>query len=445
MKLTEETEQKLREQVALFRYGVIADLIHLGPGSRGIYAKLREKAERDYDIPGSSRRRVAAETIRGWLSDYRSGGFDALLPKKRRDEGQARALPAEVADLLLMIKDDRRELSVKEVIECATASGEVPPEAILAPSTVHRLLSRHGLMAQPRAQAKDRRRFSFEMAGELWMSDVMHGPAVVFDGKRKRKTYLLGLLDDATRLVPHAAFAFHENASAFLPVLERGIVRRGRPKRLYVDNGAVYRSQHLQLVCARLGITLIHARPYQPQGKGKIERFFRTIRMQLLKHLTEDDLKSLDAINARLWAYIESEYHQSPHKGLGGQCPADAWAQRSENVELETRDISDLFLFEQKRKVQKDRTVSLDGTLLEVEAELVGQTVTLRFDPSGHRRAIQVFCGTKRFADAKPVDAYANCFVRRDRHNSTLDPVDPPEGLKMRDLGRRNGNEGEEQ
>lgn len=445
MKLTEETEQKLREQVALFRYGVIADLIHLGPGSRGIYAKLREKAERDYDIPGSSRRRVAAETIRGWLSDYRSGGFDALLPKKRRDEGQARALPAEVADLLLMIKDDRRELSVKEVMECATASGEIPPEVVLAPSTVHRLLSRHGLMVQPRAQAKDRRRFSFEMAGELWMSDVMHGPAVVGDAKRKRKTYLLGLLDDATRLVPHAAFAFHENASAFLPILERGIVRRGRPKRLYVDNGAVYRSQHLQLVCARLGITLIHARPYQPQGKGKIERFFRTIRMQLLKHLTEDDLKSLDAINARLWAYIESEYHQSPHKGLGGQCPADAWAQRSENVELETRDISDLFLFEQKRKVQKDRTVSLDGTLLEVEAELVGQTVTLRFDPSGHRRAIQVFCGTKRFADAKPVDAYANCFVRRDRHNSTLDPVEPPEGLKMRDLGRRNGNEGEEQ
>ncbi len=160
MRLTEEAEQKLREQVALFRYGVIADLIHLEPGTRGIYSKLREKAERDYDIPGSSRRRVAAETIRSWLGAYRDGGFDALMPKKRRDDGQARALPPAVADLLLMIKDDRRELSVKEVIECATQSGEVPPEVILAPSTVHRLLSRHGLMQQPRAQSKDRRRFS---------------------------------------------------------------------------------------------------------------------------------------------------------------------------------------------------------------------------------------------------------------------------------------------
>ena len=237
------------------------------------------------------------------------------------------------------------------------------------------------------------------------------------------------------------AFAFHENASAFLPVLEQGIVRRGRPKRLYVDNGAVYRSQHLALVCARLGITLIHARPYQPQGKGKIERLFRTIRMQLIKHLGEDDLKSLDAINARLWAFIESEYHQSPHKGLGGKCPADAWAERSERVELETRDISDLFLFENKRKVQRDRTVSLEGTLLEVEAELVGETVTLRFDPSGRKRTIQVWRGGKRFADAKPVDAYANCFVRRDRSSSKLDPVEPPEGLRMRDFERRDESE----
>ena len=442
MKLTEEAEQKLREQVALFRYGVIAELIHLEPGSRGIYTKLREKAEREYDIPGSSRRRVAAETIRSWLSAYRGGGFDALLPKKRSDSGQARALPAEVADLLLAIKDDRRELSVKEVIDCATASGEVPDGVILAASTVHRLLSRHGLMKQPRAVTKDRRRFSFEKAGELWMSDVMHGPAVLVSGaKRKKKTYLLGLLDDATRMVPHAAFAFHENTSAFLPVLEQGIMRRGRPMRLYVDNGAVYRSQHLALVCARLGITLIHARPYQPQGKGKIERFFRTIRMQLIKHLGVDDFKSLDAINARLWAFIESEYHQSPHKGIDGQCPADAWAERSDHLKLETEDIGDLFLFEQKRKVQKDRTVSLEGTLFEVDAELVGDTVTLRFDPSGRKRPVQVWRGSQRFADAQPVDAYANCFVRRDRSRSQLDSVEPPEGLRMRDFGRPDESE----
>ena len=117
--------------------------------------------------------------------------------------------------------------------------------------------------------SKDRRRFAFDKANELWMSDVMHGPSVFADGKRKRKTYLIATLDDATRVVPYAAFAMHENTAAFLPVLQTAILRRGIPKRLYVDNGSAYRSQHLALVCAKLGITLIHARPYQPQGKGR--------------------------------------------------------------------------------------------------------------------------------------------------------------------------------
>jgi transposase InsO family protein len=129
---------------------------------------------------------------------------------------------------------------------------------------VHRLLSRHNLMrhATESSPGKDRRRFAFENANELWMSDVMHGPAVFGEGRRKRKSYLIGLLDDATRVVPYAAFAFAENTAAFLPVFKQALLRRGIPKRLYVDNGALYRSTQLALVCAKLGIILIHARPY---------------------------------------------------------------------------------------------------------------------------------------------------------------------------------------
>lgn len=253
---------------------------------------LREKAERVYEIPGSRRTRVAAETIRDWLSAYRQGGFDALRPQVRRDQGRARAIPREIADLLCQIKDERPALSVGAVIEQArsVAAGD---ELHLAPATVHRLLSRHGLMdKRPKEPtSKDRRRFAFDKAGELWMSDVMHGPAVTTEGGRKRKSYLIGLLDDATRVVPYAAFALSESTAAFLPVLQQAVLRRGVPKRLYVDNGAVYRSNHLALVCAKLGITLIHTRPYQPQAKGKQERWFRTIRMQLLPTLTEADTR----------------------------------------------------------------------------------------------------------------------------------------------------------
>jgi putative transposase len=441
----EENDQtQLREQIALFRYGLIADLLHLSDGKSGLYRKLAEKAERDYEIPGTLRRRVAAETMRGWLGLYRQGGFDALYPRVRRDDGQARAIPQQVADQLLQWKEEKRELTVPLLIAKARESGTLPDGLELAPATVHRLLSRHGLMNKQPGEptGNDRRRFSFDKAGELWMSDVMHGPAVTVDGNKKRKTYLLALLDDATRLIPYAAFALSENTAAFLPVLEQAIRRRGLSKRLYVDNGAVYRSHHLSLVCAKLGVTLIHARPYLPQGKGKIERFFRTVRMQLLPVLGEADFKSLDALNRRLWSWIEGEYHQSPHKGLDGETPADRWARSSDEVKMMGAELSELFLFEQKRRVQKDRTVSLRGVIYEVDAALVGEAVTLRFDPSRPGRPIQVWHRGKHVQQAKRLDAYANCFVKRSRFNvlSVSTPPDaPPAGLRLRDLDNKGG------
>ena len=430
-------DTKHHEAVALFRYGLIADLLDVG--RRGLYKKLRDKAARDYDIPGSTRRRVATETLRGWLRDYRRGGFDALLPKVRRDNGLTRAIPREVADLLLETKDKNRALSVPLLIDEVRRTGAVPTELILAPATVHRLLAQHGLnRPQPAdSSTKDRRHFAFEKAGELWMSDVMHGPSVLLSDKKKKKAYLIAFLDDATRIVPYAAFAFSENTAAFLPVFEQAIMRRGIPKRLYVDNGAAYRSHHLAIVCAKLGVTLIHARPYQPQGKGKQERFLRTVRMQFLAALCPSALSSLDALNRAFWAWVEGEYHQAPHRGLDGECPADCWAQRSDEIRLAGSELSDLFLFEQKRKVQKDRTVSLDGVLYEVDASLVGDTVVLRYDPNAKRKPLQVWHRGKQMQIAKPVDAYANCFVRRDRHLSELGaPSVPVSAIKLAGLSQ---------
>jgi len=433
-------DDKLREQIALFRYGLIADLLHRPQGEKGLYALLREKAAKSYEIPGTHRTTVAAETIRDWLTTYRRGNFEALRPKIRRDQGQPRSIPQDVVDLLCSIKEDKPGLSVDAVI--AEARKGVPLEVALPPSTVHRQLRRHGLMEKKphEPSSKDRRRFAFDTANDLWMSDVMHGPTV-FENRRKRKTYLIGLLDDATRIVPHAAFALSENVAAFLAVFQQGVLRRGVPKRLYVDNGSAYRSNHLALVCAKLGVTLIHARPYQPQGKGKQERWFRTTRMQLLPGLGETDIKSLAALNRKLWAWIEGEYHMRPHRGLDGTTPLDRWAMSAQDVRLPEPDLEDLFLFEEKRKVQKDRTVSLRGVVFEVEASLVGETVTLRFDPDRLRRGVEVCFGGRKIQMAKPVDVYANCFVRRDHTTKALQPQDPPKspapGLRLRHLSRK--------
>jgi putative transposase len=309
---------------------------------------------------------------------------------------------------------------------------------------VHRLFARAGLMHKQSAEqsSADRRRFAFAHAGELWMSDVMHAISVGVEGRGRRKSYLIAFIDDATRVVPYCAFALTENTQAFLQVFKQALLRRGIPQRLYVDNGANYRSQHLALVCAKLGIALIHARPYQPAGKGKIERWFRTVRAQFISRLLSTDTESLETLNRKLWAWVEGEYHHAPHRGLEDQTPLDRWAMSADQVRLPDPniDLQALFLFEAKRRVQRDRTVSLNGVLYEVDAALVGQTVTLRFDPAAPpSRGVELWHEGVFVARATPLDAYANCFVRRHRPSEIIDPdspapAPPNTGLVFRDL-----------
>lgn len=436
-------DDDLRQAVALFRYGVIADLVHLEPGTPGITRRLSTKAREDYTIPGSRRTRIAVETLRHWLKRYRKDGFDALLPKPRNDRGRPRRLPDAVAELLVSIKEQHPKLPVRLVIERARQSGNVPDDVPLPLSTVHRLLSREGLMIKKTDApiGTDRRRFAFEHAGQLWMSDVMHGISVT-DGQRKRKTYLIAFIDDATRVISYAAFAFAESTAAFLPIFKQALIRRGIPHRLYVDNGANYRSRHLSLVCAKLGIALIHARPHQPQGKGKIERWFRTVRSTFLTQLTDADTQNLDALNRRLWAFVEGEYHQTPHRGLDGKTPLEQWALKGDDLNFVERslDLDDLFLFEVKRRVLKDRTVSLKGQIYEVDAVLVGETVTLRFNPTAPpSRPIDVVHEGKPAGNATLLDAYANSFVKRARPGPQLEtdraaPQPRRSPIAMRDL-----------
>lgn len=440
------TDAQYRQTLALFRYGLIAEFIQLPVGTRGLYARLRDKARADYTIPGTTRTRVSAETLRHWIKDYRRGGFDALLPKARADRGRARVLPQAVADALMSLKDEQPHLSIPQLIRAIRQSAVAPESLALPPSTVHRLLSRAGLMHKTVPDGnQDRRRFAFAHAGQLWMSDVMHGPTVAIPGRGRRKSYLIAFLDDATRVVPYCAFALSENTQAFLPVFKQALLRRGIPQRLYVDNGANYRSQHLALVCAKLGVALIHARPYQPQGKGKQERWFRTLRAQFVSRLSAADTDSLDSLNRRLWAWVEGEYHQAPHRGLDDQTPLDRWAMSAQQVRLPgpDLDLEALFLFETKRRVQRDRTVSLNGTLFEVDAILIGHTVTLRFDPGAPpARGVEVWHEQKFAGRATPLDAYANCFVRRNRPTQNIDTDTPPAaprstGLALRELSAR--------
>ena len=418
----------LNQQVALFRYGLIADVVCLEPGTKGLYAKLKEKAARDYIIPGSHRTSIAPETFRSWIKDYRKGGFDALYPKTRTDKGKSRTLSTEIEDILVEIKENDLKLSVTQVIKQARKQNQVDENQELSESIVYRLLSNRGLMGKRKREepgGKDHHRFSCAHAGELFMSDVMHGPAVFTEGRKKRKAYLIAFIDDASRVIPYAEFALGEKSRDLLPVLKQSIMRRGIPKRLFVDNGSAFRSRHLAIVCARLGITLIHSKAYHAAAKGKIERWFRTIRQQFLPTLEDHHKASLANLNQALWAYVEGEYHHNIHRTLA-ESPLDRWARCSERVRFPEPgvDLDEIFLAEDKRKVHKDRTISLHGKAYEAEAALVGETVILRYDPTTPGQPIQVWFKGTRYDDAKLVDTLANCYVKRERPDETLTAKD---------------------
>ena len=421
-----DEQTKLYERVALFRHGLIARLLpdDLTPHQR--QREINRIVADIHDIPGTLRTRVAESTLRGWLRDYRSGGFEALKPKKRIDAGHPRALPPVLVERLLQLKEQDPDRSIRAIIHQLRDDGHITHEQPVPVSTVHRLFQQHGFgggcASNAQGGGEDRRRFAYQRAGQLWMSDVMHGPAIVKDGRRKHKTYLIAFLDDATRVIPHAEFAFAENTRSFLPVFKQALLRRGIPERLYVDNGANYRSHQFAVICAKLGVALIHARPFQPQGKGKIERFFRTCRAQLMTRLTEQDQVSLEALNRRLAGWIEGEYHDTPHRGLEQQTPLERWSTNTEQLRYPdpSMDLDDLFLFEDQRTVHKDRTVSLHGRLYEVDTTLIGQRVTLRYDPSRPEAPVQVVHQGQFIEQARQVDLYANCQVKRQRRTGAL-------------------------
>ena len=405
-----QNSEKHRLDAAMFRYRVIAPLIDLAGAAR--MAEVRRLAGKAWVIPGSGRARIAEGTILHWLRNWRRGGLDALKPARRSDRGRSRRLSAEAAELLIAVRREHPELSVRDTVARARETdGFTDPVSL---SAAYRLFHAEGLMT-PERPPQDLRRFAHPCAGDLWQSDVMHGPKCG-DGRRRRKTFMIFMIDDATRLVPWSAFAFSEGVSDFLPVFRQALLRRGIPKKLFVDNGGAYRSRRLDLVCARLGVALIHARPYHAAGKGKAERYVRTVRQRFLPGLETADTAGLDILNRRLAAWVEGEYHHTPHRGLDSMTPADAWAAKAAVVRPAGggADLDGLFLDEAARRVSKDRVVSLRSRLYEVEAGLAGRKVTLRFDPAAPpARPILVETEDGYAGQAWPLDLSTNARVKR--------------------------------
>lgn len=371
---------------ALFRLSVLGPLASQERFERGqLKQQIADLAKRRYDIPNSRQVYLSEKTIEAWYYCWLKGGIDALAPKPRADKGTSKLSDA-IQQAIIDCKKQNPKRSIDTIKTSLEEQGIAEP-GVLTRSSIHRLLKKKGLSAPTQSQVSiERRRFEAAYAGDTWYGDVMHGPTVELNGRR-RKVYLVALMDDASRLIPHCAFCFGETALDIEGVLKQAVLKRGLCHKFVIDNGPAYRAQSLQGICARLQIRLIYCKPYEPEGKAKLERFFRVVRQQFLSELDLTLCSTLDDLNTRLWAWIEGVYHQRAHDGLNGVTPLSRFQQdlaRLRTLEHHAGRLDEIFYHREKRKVKKDGTIPYEGELFEVPYELADQSVMLVFDP--HRK-----------------------------------------------------------
>src|SRR5215469_16382322 len=291
------------EKIALFRFGVIAGLV-LEPLPRGeLTRRAQEIAAHHFDIPDSKRTSISVDTLLDWALRYRNGGFEALAPQSRQDRGQSRAITPQLADVIERLKRENPHRTGTTLLRELALSGQNEPA--ISASTLYRFLKQRGLTERQLLAPPAHKKFEAEFANQIWQSDMLYGPYVQRLGGGKMQALLHAILDDASRLIPHAQFYASEGLDACLDCLRQAVAARGVPVRLYMDNAKIYRSPQLARISASIGMLIVHTPPYQPEGRGKIERFFRSCREQFLNNLNRKQTLSLEELNERLWAWLD--------------------------------------------------------------------------------------------------------------------------------------------
>ena len=397
------------EKIAIFRFGLIAPLV-LETLPRGeLTRRAEEIASRIYEVPHSTRRQVSVDTLLDWTVRYRRNGLDALTPKPRNDRGQLRAITPETAALIERLKRESPHRTGAALLQhLALAGGDNPGE--VSPATLYRFLRARGLTERQLLldKATAHKKYEAEFANQTWQSDMLFGPWVQRAGGGKMQVFLQATLDDASRLIPHAQFYPNQGLDAFLDCLRQAISARGVPTRLYMDNAKIYRSPQLERIAASIGILIIHTPPYQPEGRGKIERFFRSVREQFLASLDPKALLSIEQLNERLWHWLDTVYHRREHSSLA-ITPLLRWQRDIEQVRQlpPATDMRRLFFHRLDRVVRRDSTFVLRNRFFEAPPHLAGQRIEVRFDPLDTAH-VEVYHAGKPEGAARLVDAVVN-------------------------------------
>lgn len=413
-------------EIALFRYGLIAPLL-TDPPPKGLQEQvLRELAAKTYRIPGSPRTRVSLTTLRRYLKAYQAGGFEALRPAPRADRGAPRAFGQDVLERAIQLREEQPARTTPMLVELLKHDLAVHLARPLNPHTLTTHLRRRGKTRRLLARtATAFRRFERDHPNDLWQGDALVGPWLpdpALPG-RKRRAHLFCFIDDHSRLVPYAEFFWEEALPRMERVLKVAILRRGLPKAIYVDNGAVYSATQFGVACATLGLQRIHSTPFEPEGRGKQERFFETVRLQFLPEVEASQITSLTELNESFWAWLECVYHVRVHSETEQTPLARFTAGLAQVRSVDPESLRRAFLWRQQRRVTKTATLSLQGNRYQVDPRFAGRTLELRFDPFD-------LSHVELYLEDRPQGVATVLEQGRQRHLAVArlatDPPDPP-------------------
>ncbi len=409
-----------RQAVALFRYGVIAPVLHAAAGSQARY--FGRMARKELDVPGLGRRRYSVATFKSWLRRYRQEGLDGLLPKRRCDAGRSRVISEQLSAHISELLARHPRVPVNRLREQLVASGHITSRRI-SESTLRRHIKRAGLRPQVKPAPKARKHFEKPHANDLWVMDFMHGPKVPL-GRRRRKTYLAAAIDDHSRFLTLARFYTRENSAVVVSALQKAFSRHGLPQILYCDNGSAFSSKQLTLACARLGVALVHSKPYDSPSRGKIERWFRTLLQGFLSLLDLEAL-TLDDLNARLSQWLEQDYHRRRHSSIC-ETPLERYLRSLASIRRRTvsrAELDRVFYRTLHRTVRNDCTVSIARRLWEVPPQYTGLRIEIRH-PEGRPSELFLFEDDQPVVRLHRVDAAQNATSPRRPRFSLPDEED---------------------
>lgn len=410
--MEQRDKDELKNAVALFRYGLISAVVNDTFEDKSQNEYFRRIAQSNYTFLGKEIH-IAPATIKKWYIMYRKFGYEGLIPKTRTDLNSSRKLSKETQEKIVDYKKSYPHISGTLIYNKLIEDGYINSNNV-SKSTILKFIRDNYLLFSDVTKT-DRRAFEMEFANDMWDADTSHGPYLTINGK-KVKTYLIAIIDDASRLITNAKFYFEDNAINFQLTFKEALKKYGIPKKIFLDNGSTYKNEQLGIICANVGMALIYTKPYSPESKAKIERWFHTMKDTWMRGINWAEIESIDELNRMLNEFVNA-YNNKIHSSLKSDdvniSPKQRWFKDQDKIKkIDNNLIDEYFLHTAYPRIRSDAIAYVKKMEYEVPAKYIGQKIVVKYDYSDRSRA-WIYADNQKKESIKIVNKVENSKIKR--------------------------------